>query len=143
MNDLVSQAIAADFEARAIMPARELGAYEALWVKEGTSFKTLADMFRAHPGSVPSDFVSRGEIEQCSRMALGTIRAAGIKHFGIRVHGAGEYPPKLREAHLPVDLVDFQGNWDLTSSRCVAIVGTRNPSDKGVRRASQLARDFV
>ena len=76
-------------------------------------------------------------------MALGTIRAAGIKHFGIRVHGAGEYPAKLRAAEHPIELLYFQGNWDITSSRCVAIVGTRHPSDEGIRRAAKLARQFV
>lgn len=143
MSDLFTQSAAADFEARAILPARELGAYEALWAKEGTSFKRLADMFRANPGSVPSDFVSKAETEQYSRLALGAIRAEGIKHFGIRVHGAGEYPAKLRDAQHPAELLYFQGNWDLTSSRCVAIVGTRKPSEEGMRRAAKLARSFA
>jgi DNA processing protein len=143
MNDLVSQAAATDFEARAILPARELGAYEALWAQDGTSFKQLATMFRDHPGSVPSDFVSKANAEQHSRLALGAIRAAGIKHFGIRVHGAGEYPEKLRDAEHPVELLYFQGNWDLTSSRCVAIVGTRSPSEEGMRRATKITRSFV
>lgn len=143
MNDLVSQAAAADFEARAILPARELGAYEALWAQEGTSFKRLAEMFRVHPGSVPSDLVSRAESEQYSRLALGAIKTAGIKHFGIRVHGAGEYPEKLRDAEYPAELLYFQGNWDLTSTPCVAIVGTRKPSEEGKRRAAKLARRFV
>jgi len=58
MNDLITQITAADFQARAVMPVRELGAYEALWAREGTTFKTLADTFRRHPGSVPSEFVS-------------------------------------------------------------------------------------
>jgi len=143
VNDLVSQAAAADFEARAILPARELGAYEALWVQEGASFKRLAETFRAHPGSVPSDFVSKADAKQYSRLALGSIKAEGIKHFGIRVHGAGEYPEKLRDAEHPAELLYFQGNWDLTSSRCVAIVGTRKPSDEGARRAAKLARSLV
>lgn len=143
MTDLISHAAAADFQSRAVMPARELGAYEALWAKEGTTFKSLADIFRQHPGSIPSDFVSPGDAEQYSRMALGTIRAAGIKHFGIRVHGAGEYPPKLRDAKHPVELLYFQGNWDITNSRCVAIVGTRHPTDEGTRRATKLARRFA
>ena len=143
MNDLFAQAAGADFESRAVMPVRELGAYEALWAREGTSFKTLADTFRKHPGSIPSDFVSPREAEQYSRMALGTIREAGIAHFGIRVHGAGEYPPKLRDAQHPVELLYFQGNWDITSSRCVAIVGTRQPTEEGMRRAAKLARSFV
>lgn len=143
MTDLMSQAVSADFQSRAVMPARELGAYEALWARPGTTFKSLADMFRDHPGSVPSDFTPAAEAEQYSRLALGTIRAAGIKHFGIRVHGAGEYPPKLRDAEHPIELLYFQGNWDITSTRCVAIVGTRNPTDDGIRRAAKLARNFV
>ena len=143
MNDLVSQAASADFEARAIQPARELGAYEALWAQEGATFKRLATMFREHPDSVPSDFVSRADAEQYSRLALGAVRAEGIQHFGIRVHGAGEYPGKLRDAEHPAGLLYFQGNWDLTSSHCVAIVGTRRPSEEGVRRASRLTRSFV
>jgi DNA processing protein len=100
-------------------------------------------MFRSQPGSVPSDFPSSSEAERYSRIALGAIRNAGIKHFGIRVHGAGEYPAKLRDAEHPVELLYFQGNWDLTASRCVAIVGTRNPTDDGKRRAAKLLRQFV
>lgn len=143
MPDLLAQATAADFEARSVMPARELGAYEALWAREGTSFKSLADLFKENPGAVPSDFVSRGEAEQFSRMALGTIREAGIKHFGIRVYGAGDYPPSLRDAEHPVQLLYFQGNWDITSSPCVAVVGTRKPSTEGARRAAKLSRNLV
>jgi DNA processing protein len=143
MNDLIAQAAAGDFESRAVMPARELGAYEALWARDGASFKTLANTFREHPGSIPSDFVSRREAEQYARMALRTIRDAGIRHFGIRVHGAGEYSPKLRDAQHPVELLYFQGNWDITNSRCVAIVGTRHPTEEGRRRAAKLARSFV
>jgi DNA processing protein len=143
MNDLFSQPAAVDFQARAIVPARELGAYEALWAKEGTTFKSLAEMFNKHSGSLPSDFVSEADAGQYSRIALGTIRAADIRYFGIRVHGAGEYPAKLRDAEHPIELLYFQGNWDITSSRCVAIVGTRHPSDEGVRRAAKLARQFV
>jgi DNA processing protein len=143
VTDLFSRAIPGDFEARAVVPARELGAYEAIWAREGTSFKTIADMFRAQPGAVPSDFAGAGETEKYSRIALDAIRAAGIKHFGIRVHGAGEYPEKLRDAQHPVELLYFQGNWDLTASRCVAIVGTRTPSEDGLRRTAKLSRLFT
>jgi DNA processing protein len=143
MKDLVFQATAADFEARAILPARELGAYEALWSREGASFKQLAEMFREHADSVPSDFVPGIDADQYARLALGAIRAEGIKHFGIRVNGAGDYPEKLRDAAHPIQLLYFQGNWDLTSTRCVAIVGTRKPSEEGLRRAAKLVRSFV
>jgi hypothetical protein len=46
-----------DFHSRAISPLRELGAYEALWDKPETTFKTLSEKFSARPNAVPSDFV--------------------------------------------------------------------------------------
>jgi hypothetical protein len=33
MNRLIAQAAAADFESRAVMPVRELGAYEVFWAQ--------------------------------------------------------------------------------------------------------------
>ena len=49
----------------------------------------------------------------------------------------------LFDEEYPAELLYFQGNWDLTSSRCVAIVGTRRPSEDGVRRATAFTRSFV
>ncbi|MCY4230924.1 MAG: DNA-processing protein DprA [Alphaproteobacteria bacterium] len=46
----------------------------------------------------------------------------------MRVHGAGEYPERLRDAAHPVGLLYDQGWWDLAYSRSVAVVGTRKPS---------------
>lgn len=141
MNEgLFSQPSTADFAERAVSPKRELGAYEALWAREGTWFKSIAETFRQHPGAIPSDFVSKADIEKYSRLALGAIRNAGIKHFGIRIHGAGEYPQKLRDADHPIELLYFQGLWDLVNTRCVALVGTREPSEDGKQRAAKLAR---
>jgi DNA processing protein len=40
-----------------ISPRRELGAYEALWLEKGATFKTLAGRFAADPTALPSDFV--------------------------------------------------------------------------------------
>lgn len=142
-EDLFAPAIAADFAERAISPRRELGAYEALWAQDGAWFASIAEGFRAHPGSLPSDFVSKSEIEKYARLALGAIRDAGIKHFGVRVHGAGEYPEKLRDADHPVELLYFQGLWDLVNTPSVAVVGTREPSEDGKARAAKLVRLLV
>ena len=140
-EDLFTQRTAAlDFADRAISPERELGAYEALWAREGTWFKSLANDFRAHSGAIPSDFVSEADVEKYSRLALGAIRDASIEHFGVRIHGAGEYPRKLRDADHPIELLYFQGLWDLVNARCVAVVGTREPSEEGKLRAAKLTR---
>jgi DNA processing protein len=140
---LFPPAASVDFADRAVSPRRELGAYEALWAREKTWFKSIAEEFKAHPGAVPSDFVAEADIEKYSRLALGAIREAGIQHFGVRVHGAGDYSPKLRDAVHPIELLYFQGLWDLVTTRCVAIVGTREPSLEGKRRAAKLAKLFV
>jgi DNA processing protein len=143
-SDLFHSTVArADLLGRAISPRRELGAYEALWSQEGTWFKSIADGFRAHQDALPSDFASDSDIEKYARLALGAIRAAGIKHFGVRVHGAGEYPQKLRDADHPIELLYFQGLWDLINTRCVAVVGAREASDAGLQRAAQLAKHLA
>jgi len=75
---------ATDFEARAISPLRELGAYEALWDDPAASFKTISEKFAARPGAVPSDFVPARRAEECagfvrervSRSAHRSIRGA-------------------------------------------------------------------
>ncbi len=140
MPDLFDGAAASNFAERAISPKREMGAYEALWSRDGMWFKSLAEHFRKHPGSLPSAFVSDAEGAKYARLALEAIHDAGITHFGVRVHGAGEYPRSLRDAAHPVELLYFQGLWDLVNTPCVAIVGTRNPSDAGRRRAARLAK---
>ena len=142
-QNLFSPTVPVDFADRAVSPRRELGAYEALWAREKTWFKSIAAEFEAHPGSIPSDFVSAADIEKYARLALTAIHEAGIQHFGVRVYGAGDYPSKLRDAVHPVELLYFQGLWELVDKRSVAIVGTREPSPEGMRRAAKLARCFV
>jgi DNA processing protein len=142
-NDLFSVATSNDFAERAISPKRELGAYEAMWASQDMWFTEMAETFRTHPGAVPSDFVSKSDCEKYARLALGAIRDAGIKHFGVRVNGAGEYPQRLRDADHPVELLYFQGLWDLVNTPCVAVVGTREPTDEGRARAARLSRLLV
>lgn len=47
-----------------ISPLDEMGAYEALWSFPGTTFKTLADMFRSRPGGKPSELVDKQNIRE-------------------------------------------------------------------------------
>lgn len=132
-----------DFESRAISPLQELGAYEALWDEPKTTFKTLAEKFAAHPGAVPSDFVPPEKARERAAFVQEKFRSAEITRFGVRVHGAGDYPEKLRDAAHPIELLYYQGWWDLAASRCVAVVGTRKPSPEGIARTRRLVRELV
>src|SRR4029077_11358379 len=68
---------------------------------------------------------------------------AGIERFGVRVHGAGDYPDRMRNAEYPVELLYFQGWWDLAESPSVAVVGTRAPSEEGKARVRKLVKRLV
>ena len=126
-----------------ISPGREIGAYEAMWLEPGATFKTIADRFAADPTAMPSDFVSASQATDCLRQVRERFAAAGIKQYGIRINHAGEYPRKLRDARHPVELLYYRGNWELTETRCVAVVGSREPSEEGADLARQIARGLV
>ncbi|MBL4918004.1 DNA-processing protein DprA [Szabonella alba] len=135
---------ALDFANRAVSPFIELGAYEALWDRDSVSFKTIASQFAAAPGAVPSDFVDRKTAGTYANDVHRLLRDAGVAHYGVRVHGAGEYPDRLRDADHPVELLYYQGWWELVNSpRSIAIVGTRNPSEEGIKRTRKLVRSLL
>jgi DNA processing protein len=132
-----------DFETRAISPLMEMGAYEALWDKPDTTFKTLSEKFAARPDAVPSDFVSPQKAHEYADFVQMRFREADVTRFGVRIHGAGEYPQKLRDAAHPIELLYYQGWWDLVESRSVAVVGTREPTKDGIARAARLVKELV
>ena len=132
-----------DFESLAISPLKELGAYEAMWGEKGTSFKKIAEMHRARPGSVPSDFVPESRAYEFAYRVCDLLAEAQVDEFGIRIHGGGEYPMRLRDATYPIELLYYRGWWDLIATRSVAVVGTRKPSKDGIARAQRLVTELV
>jgi len=128
---------------RSISPWLEMGSYEALWKQGWASFKKLAECFREKPDAAPSDLVPRETAEKTAHEALEILRKANVRHFGLRIHKAGEYPERLRDAHYPVELLYYRGWWDLIQTRCVAVVGTRKPTPEGQARAARLVKSLV
>lgn len=123
--------------------ALEIGAYEALWSEHNASFKTIAEKLRKTPGSRPSDFVPEVEARQVAQRVLEKLRKRTHQRFDVRIHGEWEYPHRLRDALDPVELLYFQGDWDLVSTPAVAVVGTRKPTESGKERAAYLAHKLV
>lgn len=127
----------------AISPFLEMGAYEALWSRPGATFRSLAERFARHPGSVPSDFVPGTEARACATFVRQRFDDARIGKFGVRIHGTGAYPDRLRDAAYPVALLYFQGFWNLACTRSVAVIGTRKPSREGIARTRRLVQSLV
>ncbi|MGB7283323.1 MAG: DNA-processing protein DprA [Candidatus Acidiferrum sp.] len=128
---------------RAIVPLKELGAYEALWAESGTTFRSLAQKFREFPDRLPSEFVEEYKADYFARVVLGMLRESGIAQFGVRVHRAGEYPNKFRDAEDPVELLYYRGFWDLVDTPSVAVVGTREPSAQAIENTSRIVKLLV
>jgi DNA processing protein len=129
--------------ARPVSPWLEMGAYEALWSEVGAWFKSLAEKFQAHPGALPSDFIPEKDAYDFSKRTWDILKKGGVRRFGVRVHGSGEYPTRLRVAEYPVEVIYYQGWWNLIEARSVAVVGTRQPSDAGRQMAELIARGLV
>ncbi len=132
----------------AVSPMREMGAYEWLWSQDNEklkpSFKAVAELFRQNPGARPSELVDEGDAMDCARQVLARFERSGVKSFSVRMNGVGDYQAKLRDAENPLEFLYYQGEWDLAySPKRVAIVGTRNPSDEGVRRTKKLVSLLV
>jgi DNA processing protein len=120
-----------------------MGAYEALWANTETTFKSLAQKFREFPDRLPSDFVAEYEADYFAQFVLSMLRESGIRQFGIRVHRAGEYPKKFRDAEDPVELLYYRGWWDLVETPSVAVVGTREPSSQAIENTNRLVKLLV
>lgn len=112
-------------------------------MQQGATFKTLADKFAADATALPSDFVSPAEADQAATSVIEKLHKSGVYQFGVRINKAGDYPIKLRDAKHPVELLYYQGTWELSEMRGLAVVGSRKPSEKGAKRAGRLARELV
>lgn len=122
----------------------EIGAYEHLWRQPASSTKRLAQLFGSHPGMLPSDLVEEDTAESVAREVLDQLAKRGIRQFGVRIHGTGDYPGRLRDAADPVELLYFLGSWELAESpKRVAVVGTRQVTPEGAARTRKLVRGLV
>lgn len=127
----------------AISPLIEMGAYEHMWLDQKATFKRIADRFKSDPSALPSDFVNHADAKAMGKIVLEKLKQSGVSKFGVRIHHAGEYPKRLRDARNPVEMLYYQGTWELSEARSVAIVGSRKPSQEGLQRTRQLVRHFV
>ena len=121
----------------------ELGAYEALWTRPGTSFKSLAHKFLKNEGARPSYFVDEEVAHDLGVKVVQKLDERTDGWYGFRLRTDLDYPERLRDATYPVEFLYFQGYWDLLSSNTVAVVGTRNPSNDGEKRTRKLVRKLV
>jgi len=123
-------------------PLLEMGAYEALWDRNGASFKTIANAANQH-GSTLYELVESGVAQHYCSKVLRVLAKKQVKQFGVRVSDEKEYPNNLKDAEHAIGMLYYQGNWDFVHSKCVSVIGTRNPSTQGESRAKKLVKALV
>lgn len=127
-----------------ISPFREIVAYEALWLQQKASFKTLSNLFKTNPGRLPSEFISSEVYSELYPKVKELILNNKMDYkTNILINTTYDYPEKLRQAAEPVELLYYSGNIDLLNTRSVAIVGSRNPSPEGLLKTKVIAQRLV
>ncbi|MBF8262362.1 MAG: hypothetical protein HW387_27 [Parachlamydiales bacterium] len=119
----------------------EISAYEALWSRPNTTFRTIATQLSKHPESLASTLVAPKLIAEYKKSLLPILKA--LPHFGARIDGDGMFPEHLKDARYPIKILYYQGNWELAYLPCIAIVGTRNPSPEGIERTQYLVKKLI
>lgn len=129
-----------------INPIEEIAAYETLWENKKASFKTISELFKAKPGSRPTDILNKSKyLDNLERIkeTIKKLREVNNYRPNLIINGSLNYPSKLRDAREPVELLYYTGDFDLIFSRSVAIVGSRRPSEDGVKRTEKMAKLLV
>jgi DNA processing protein len=128
----------------AIIPLKEIAAYEALWLESKASFKTIANLFRQNPGSLPSELIHEEFYKDLYPELKKLIQQSKADYkTNILINETFDYPSGLRDAAEQVEVLYYAGNLDYLQTRGIAIVGSRNPSANGVKRAEKITKLLV
>jgi DNA processing protein len=121
----------------------EVGSYEALWDQgDFIGYAKLAKMFE-NGSKRPSNFIAAEIAEKYYSEVMKRVTSANINHFGVTMRGSQNYQTSFLDAQSPLEVIYYQGLWDLVCTPCVAIIGTRQPSEAGVRRTQKLTQGLV
>jgi DNA processing protein len=132
------------FSEEPINSLAEMAGYEALWDDAKASFKNLAEIFRNNPHATPSEFFSSEQLDIISRQLQQRFLEANLSDYKVCLFKTANYPKRLRDADNPIEFFYYRGNLDLAfSPKSIAVVGTRNPTEEGVRRTKKLVKLLV
>ena len=131
-----------DSSTTVVSPFKEMAAYEALWSGEKITFNNIAQLFASSPYSLPSSHVSDKQINEYADLLRRNLTKSTIKP-NLMISNTFDYPIRLRDAKHPVEILYYAGNIEYLNTRGVAIVGSRKPSENGIKRAQKLVKFLV
>jgi DNA processing protein len=121
----------------------EMGAYEALWLRPGATFKTVAEWMAAAEEGRASALVDDEEAERSAREVLRVFAEAGLRDARVKLAGEPGFPARLGDARHPLQAFYYRGDLSLLNMPAVAVVGARQLSTQGAARTRRLVRHLV
>lgn len=123
---------------------QDIAAYEAIWMQYST-FTKVSNVFRQFNYALPSQVAQRIGIpaHNIENVALTVAALLPFDRFQVVFHHNEAYPSRLNDAKHPIEAFYYQGALTLLASKSVAIIGSRNATATGIRRAQKLARFLV
>lgn len=129
-------------------------AYEVLWAIKGLKESHLRDLFES-AGYVPSQTLAKAIKTQpvlCNSENINDLKnkinpflnkLSSCGAFSLTVKGSFQYPRNLKKVQYPLGFLYYKGQLDLINTKCISIIGTRKPSENGVKSTKQLVKDLV
>ena len=134
--DLPQPPLDSGFEARAVSPYPEMGAYDVLLCDPQATFTSLPKRSDQHPGSVPSDFVPREEAVASAAFVRQRSAASSTSEYPQQVAGRGTsdraspLPGLLGPRRLPL----------CSSGRDPQALAARTDPQRGASRANSSTK---
>jgi len=127
-----------------ISPFKEMAAYEALWTNSDLTFKKISELFSSKKASRPSELIDEHFVTIATKKLKNILGQKDAIKPGVLISGTFDYPEQLRDAKHPIEMLYFSGNLKYLSSHCgVAVVGSRKPSQSGIKRTQKLVQCLV
>lgn len=127
----------------ALSPSLEIGSYEYLLSEKVASYKQLVDLMHDKHADHVSELVDEDIAKQYLDKVMSRLKKNAVNDFNVFLRGTLDYLPKLNDAEYPLPLYYYRGNLDLLYTRGVAVVGARNVSEEGKKRAKKLVKELV
>ncbi len=122
----------------------EIGAFEALWLQNNASSKSISQRFKEMPNASHADLIGDADIiKEHADKTLEILKRENIE-YSVILRSTYNYPEKLYDADHPISLLYARGNINLLqNSRAIAVIGTRNASEQGIERTKRLVNYLV
>ncbi|WP_397599201.1 DNA-processing protein DprA [Silvanigrella sp.] len=124
----------------------EIGRYEAFFEQEINHYYQLTDSFKMiEENFIDSDSIKELVKEDIALKYFEEIKSMtkDLNSFESIIYGKDNYPKKLLDLNTKLYLLYYMGKYELINKPSIAIIGSRDASNEGLKRASKISKMLV